>query len=136
MLQRNRRQTDDEGAALVEFGLVMPLFLSIVLAVVTAGLAMFARLQVSTAAQEGARVLYLGGTASEARAAALAATTGNVEVLVGATPQPGSWSCAGNPGTTVTVRMRRDPMSIEFVPLSGLTDIAVQVVGRGVTRCA
>ncbi len=132
MLQRNRRQTDDEGAALVEFGLVMPLFLGIVLGLVTAGLAMFARLQVSTAAQEGARAIYLGGTAAQARDAASAATTGTVEVLVGGSPVASSWSCTGNTGTTVTVQVTRPDMSIQWV----IASTPVAVVGRGVTRCA
>ncbi len=136
VMGRMRRDADDEGAALVEFGLIMPILLGIILGLVTAGLAMFARLQVTTAAEEGARVMYLGGTASQAQAAANAASTGDVQVLVdGANVLAGtpSWSCndAGNSNKTVAVVMTRAPMSIQFV----IASVPVGVEGRGVTRC-
>lgn len=131
------RRSGDDGAALIEFGIMLPVLLGIFLGIVTAGLAFFARLQVTTAAQEGARVLYTGGTASEAVSAAQVAAAGTavVERLDGSTwvAVPSTWRCpsVGNP--RVRVVMNRSDMFIRFIIAP---EIPVPVHGRGVTTCA
>ncbi len=128
-----RKASGDEGAALIELGIMLPVLFGIFLGIVTAGLAFFARLQVTTAAQEGARVLYTGGTADQAQAAAAAATTGTTEVRVNGSVVGGSWKCPSTGGPyVVEVRTSRAGMSINFIAAS----VPVDVQGRGVTRCA
>ncbi len=141
MFARLRRHPADTGASLVEFGLILPLFFGILLGCVTGGLAMFARLQTTTAAEEGARAIYVGRAVSDGRAAATAAlnspnpaTTHTVQVTVNGSAVADSWRCtdAGNSGKTVTVLVTRPNMAIQWLIAS--TPVAVR--GRAVTRCA
>lgn len=116
--------TDREsGAVVVELALVVPLLVGLFLGVVTTGLAFFARLQMTSAAQEGARVLYLGGSTGQASAAASAASAGTVAVS-------GGCATAGDTGSTRTVTLTRS-MPIRY--LVGTT--TVTVTARAVTRC-
>ena len=141
MSARLRRRPADAGAALVEFALILPLFVGIFLGCLTGGLALFSRLQATTAAEEGARAIYVGGTKTQALSAATAAldspspsTTHTVQLTVDGAAVPSGWRCtdAGNSGKTVTVRVIRLGMKIQWLVTS--TPVAVQ--GRGVTRCA
>ncbi len=141
MLARLRRQPAAAGASLVEFGLILPIFFGILLGCVTAGLAMFSRLQVTTAAEEGARAIYVGSTSAQALAAATAAvdapnpaTTHTFQLTVNGAPVASTWRCtdAGNAGKTVAVRVERLGMSIQWLVAS----TPVTVAGRAVTRCA
>lgn len=82
-----RRLRADAGAATVEFALIAPLFFMLVAGVLTFGRALHTQLELSTGAQEGARVLFTGGTDAQARDAVVAAaavtpalTTGDVAV--------------------------------------------------------
>lgn len=120
-----RRPAGDAGSALVEFGLVVPLFLGLIVGLATSALAFFTQHQLSTAAQEGARVMYLAGTSTQATNAVLAAA-GNPAPTVNVS------ASACTPGTTVTVTASR-PAAIQlvFFPTLNLT-----VTGRGVVRCA
>ncbi len=114
----------ERGSATVEFGLVVPLFLAMVMGLVTTAFVFFTQHQLSTAAQEGARVMYLGGNS--------AAATNATSVAAGSpTPTISVSHSACSNGTTVTVTASR-PASIQliFFPAIDLT-----VVGKGVVRC-
>ncbi len=129
----NRRiAAQDRGAATIELALVMPVFVGVIVGLVTSSLAVFAQLQLNTAAEEGARVMYLGGTVSQAASAteAAAGTTPCISVGTTGTCLPGAWTCTGNTGSTVAVRTER-VMTIQW--LAGSTDVTAR--GRGVTRC-
>jgi Flp pilus assembly protein TadG len=54
-LRRRRREDDESGAALVEFALVFPLLVVMLLGIVTGGLAYNQKLQMTHAVREGAR---------------------------------------------------------------------------------
>ncbi len=142
-----RRSTDsssDRGAALVEFGLLVPVFLGLFIGIVTTGLAFFARLNMTSAAQEAARVLYFQGTTDAARQAALGVAPapspeppGYFQVHVGTnavtgpwTPVPSTgWKCT-TAGTYVRVTMTR-PMPINLlVPVT-----TINARARAVTPC-
>lgn len=130
MTLQRRRPSGEAGAAIVEFALVLPVFFGIFLGIVTTGLAFFGRLQMTTAAQEGARVVYLGGTASTATGAATAAATGSVSVHVnGSGAVAASWKCT-TAGDVVEVRMSR-PAQIRFL----IADHTVTMRAKAVTRC-
>jgi Flp pilus assembly protein TadG len=125
MLDGNR----DRGAALVEFGIVLLLFIGVFLGIVTTGLAFFARLQMTSAVQEAARVVYLDGTAAQALGAATAVYAQGSATISG--PVSGASTCKDNPGATVTVRMTRD-MPIQF--LLGNTTVLMQA--EATTQCS
>ncbi len=132
MTLQRRRPSGEAGAALIEFGLILPIFFGIFLGIVTTGLAFFGRLQMTTAAQEGARVIYLGGTAGTATTAANAAAAGTVSVFVNgsSTPAASSWKCTTT-GTKVEVRMTRDA-TIRYL----IANQTVTLQAKAVTRCA
>ncbi len=137
--------SDDRGATVVEFGLILPFFLGILLALFTGGLAYFARLELSTAAQEGARVLYLDpglpanaataiDTAKQAvvDAAHVNPSVAKSEVLIEWNPARTSTQPACPTGSTVTVSVTRaDTYGIHWI----LDSLPVSVRGVAVTRC-
>jgi len=104
---------DDRGTAAIEFGLVLPLLVVILVGIIDYGNVYFTRLAMTNAAREGARV---GVTKNEADAqgAAVAATNAylaqaGIDADVASTAPSQS-----NPTVTVTVTM--DP----YEPLIGL----------------
>lgn len=52
---RVKRRADDRGAALVEFALILPLLMALILGMVTSGIAFNQEMQLTHAAREGAR---------------------------------------------------------------------------------
>jgi Flp pilus assembly protein TadG len=124
------KRKPDDGAAMVEFGLVMLPLMGVLLGVVTAGLAYFTGLQLDTAAQEGARVMYIGGSNAQAREAVIDATNFSPALAAGDVVITGTCTPAATPPATVTVTALR---TVEVNWLFGTTDIDLE--GRGVTRC-
>jgi len=61
-IKRTRRLRDDDGNAVVEFALVTPILLIVVLAVVQVILALHVRSTLTAAAAEGARAAALAGS--------------------------------------------------------------------------
>lgn len=111
MFQAFRR--DDRGTAAIEFGLVLPLLVVILVGIIDYGNVYFTRLAMTNAAREGARV---GVTKNEtdAQGAALAATNAYLaQAGIDADVQSTAPS-QSNPTVTVTVTM--DP----YEPLIGL----------------
>jgi Flp pilus assembly protein TadG len=142
VLARIRRHPTDRGAALVEFGLILPLFLGIVLGCVTAGLALFSRIEAATAAQEGARAMFVGASVADAAAATRRAVdspdfgaTHELAVTVnGAGVSPTSslkCSGAGYSGTPVVVTVTRKDVKIHWLVAS----TPVTVTGKAVVTC-
>jgi Flp pilus assembly protein TadG len=122
----------DRGAATVEFALVMPLLLVLVLGIAEFGRAYNIQTTISGAAREGVRVMALQNSASEARtatvsAAAPAVTLTSGQILVSPScPAPGTGSTAR---ATVTVNY-----TMTFVTdLFGAAPL--NLTGKGVMRC-
>jgi hypothetical protein len=61
---RRGGRLDDRGSAVVEFAVVVPLLVLVVLAVVQVGLALHVRATIQSAAAEGARVAAISGPAT------------------------------------------------------------------------
>jgi Flp pilus assembly protein TadG len=125
--RRPANPDNEAGAAMVEFAIIAPLFFMLVFGILTFGRGLHTQLELSTAAQEGARVMFVGGTEGEARDAAVAAaaitpalTTGEVSV----TPA----SCTT--GTELRVVAIR-PVELSWIVAS----TTLTVSGRGVIRC-
>ena len=117
---------DECGAAAVEFALVLPLLLLLLCGVIDFGRAYNARITLSHAAREAARVWALGGTAAETTARAQATATGLTGVTASTT------ACTFGQPTTVTVTASfgfATPLIADLAP--GLTSLS----SEGVMRC-
>jgi len=64
-----RRRNGDEGAAAVEFALVLPILVVLLFGIIEFGMVFDAQLQVTHAAREGARMASVGGNVASAVAA-------------------------------------------------------------------
>lgn len=120
-----RRLRSQQGAAVVEFALVLPILLLFVFGIVEFGRAYNAQLTLTHAAREGVRVRALGGTTAATTTATQNAAvpyTG-VSVAVGA--------CT--PGSATQVTATR-PFQWIFMP-PGLSFSNYTQVGTGVMRC-
>jgi Flp pilus assembly protein TadG len=118
---RRRRPELDEGSAIVEFVVVVPVLLLVVLAVVQIGLALHVRATLASAAAEGARVaaVYGGdGAAGVRRTRDILATTVAGDVVESVTARP--VSAGGLTTVDVVVQAR--------LPLVGLLGPEVLVV--------
>jgi Flp pilus assembly protein TadG len=103
--------TRDRGAAVLEFVLVVPIVLTLLVGLIDFGRAYSMQVQMHGAAREGARTLSLGRSTSEAAAAARAAAPGMTITTVSTT------ACAGS-GSTATVTVGATyTFSIPFVPI-------------------
>jgi Flp pilus assembly protein TadG len=125
----SRAPAPDRGAAAVEFALVAPLLLVLLLGIVEFGRAYGVEAALSQAAREGARALALGEPAAAARASARAAAPSLTLVDADIAVTPGT--CLGTAASTtatVTVTQR-------FVFLSGLFGNALTLTGRSAMRC-
>lgn len=123
------RMRDDDGAAAVEFALVLPILVLMVFGIFEFGRAYNIQIQLSGAAREGVRVMAIENDAAAARDATIAAAPSLNPALapgeVGVSPT----TCSS--GDTVTVTAGRD---VTYnIPLFGSATINLQ--GTGVMRC-
>jgi Flp pilus assembly protein TadG len=89
---RNRER--DRGAVAVEFALILPVFLVLLVGMVDFGFAFNAKIALTQAAREGARVVALGGNEGEARTRVNLALTNEGRLLTAATE---AQECPVNP---------------------------------------
>jgi Flp pilus assembly protein TadG len=121
-----REHDADQGAAAVEFALVVPLLVLLVVAIFEFGRAYHTQIALTAAAREGARVMAVTNRSSDAvsatRAAAptLSISDGQVQV----SPS----SCT--PGSNVTVRV-----TYPLAMLTGLLGGGFTLNGHAVMRC-
>ena len=128
-----RRLRSERGATAVEFGLVIPILLVLVLGIVEFGHAFQVQGTLSAAAREGARVMALQNDPAAARTAVRDASptldpaVTNAQITV--TPQTG---CPMTSTTTQNVRVTVD------YPMPFLTDFfgaRIDLTGTAVMRC-
>lgn len=99
----NRRQSRDRGAAAVEFALVLPLLLLILLGIFEFGRLFNIQLILSNSAREAARVMAIEDDVATAQLAGVAGAAGALNPDLSTDDidiDPGS--CEDNPGTAVT----------------------------------
>jgi Flp pilus assembly protein TadG len=109
------RQHRSRGQALVEFSLILPIFLVMLMGVVDVGRAIWAQSSLAAAAREGARFAIVhGGTANNTCPVGTAASTANVPLASSSCPYPSpskqairdavtAMATAGGTSLTVTV---------------------------------
>lgn len=117
----------ERGAVAVEFALLAPVLIMLVLGIMEFSRAYNVQLLLSTAAREGVRVMAINNDATAARAAAKSAATGLQPVLVDADIIVAPAGCTIGGQTTVTITYT----------LSTLTGIAgpFPLQGKGVMLC-
>jgi Flp pilus assembly protein TadG len=132
-----KRMKSERGAAAVEFALVLPLLLLLLLGIVEFGRVYNAQMQLTAAARDSARVMTIGNpaaSAAEARAAAVASAPAlspriaPEQVAISVSPSA-TGVCA--PGSVATVTIRY-PLSF----LSGIFGAGITLTGKGVMQCS
>jgi Flp pilus assembly protein TadG len=120
-----RKSGNERGAVAVEFALVAPILLLIVVAIVE--FAFFFNLQISVtqAAREAARTMAVTNSTAKAQSAAVAGAPS-----INLAPGNVSLSGACSPGATVTATV-----TFNSPTLTGLFTPSLSVVGKGAMRC-
>ncbi len=124
-----RRLRSEHGAAAVEFALLLPVLLVLILGIVEFGRAFQVQATLAAAAREGVRVMALENDAAAAREAVRSAsTTLNPAVTDGdiaVTPE----SCATTAGDATVTITYSQPF------LTGLFGDGIDLTAKGVMRC-
>jgi Flp pilus assembly protein TadG len=124
-----RNRQDDRGAAAVEFALVAPLLLLMVLGIAEFGRAFHIQASLSQAAREGVRVMALQNNPAGAVAATQAAAP--TLTLTNITVSPSNCVASGlTPAATATVTV-----TYSFTFISTLFGSGMTLTGQGVMRC-
>jgi Flp pilus assembly protein TadG len=119
----------DRGAAVVEFALVVPLLIVLVMGIAEFGHAFFGQATMAGAAREGARSLALGDSAAVASARAQTAMSG-----IGSSSSP-------PPVFTPVACLTTNPVNATFTitwnmpTITGMFGSTFNLRGEGVMRC-
>lgn len=122
---------NDRGAAAVEFALLLPLLVALVMGVAEFGRAYHTQTVLSAAARDGVRVMALQNDPADARAMAKASAAPLVTLMdgdIGVTPT----SCATTTGVaeTATVTITQE-LNLMLFP----EQFTVTLTGQGTMRC-
>ena len=121
-LVREKKGKGEVGQAMVEFALVLPIFLVVVFAIVDFGMGFNAWITVSNASREGARIGVVGANSAtitakvQSTASSLKDTSTNLHVTVTNASDQG-----GDPGESVKVAVEYDYHLI--TPLSNIMGV-------------
>lgn len=123
-----KKLRNESGAAAVEFALVVPLLLLLLLGIVEFGRVFNAQMQVTAAAREGVRVMAIQKQVDASIATAVAGAPGLSPALASGQVSIMPGSCTTNIDATVTVTY-----SLDLV--AGLFGKSIPLTGRAVMRC-
>lgn len=118
----------ERGSVAVEFALVLPILIAVLLGIMEFGRAYNAQITVTAAAREGARVMSIQGAPAAARNAVLAASPALNPQLTNDQVQVSPATCVSGTNVTVTVTYR-----LKFI--TGFLADGVNLTGKGVMRC-
>ena len=115
-LIRKRKEKGEKGQALVEFALLVPIFLILLFAIVDFGMGFHSWITVTNSAREGARIGAVQASTAEIEARVKATSDlinedANMTVTVGCGPSsdpPPTGTCPSQPGESVVVRVDYD----------------------------
>jgi Flp pilus assembly protein TadG len=125
-----RIRPSERGAAAVEFALILPVFVLLIMGMLEFSRAYNAQISISNAAREGARVMAIHDDAATARSAAIDAAVSLNPALAAGDIAITPASCAGAVDGTVEVSIDYD------LPLmTGFFGITLPISGVGVMLC-
>lgn len=130
----------DDGAAAVEFALVLPILLLLVFGIVDFGLAYQAKVELAHAAREGVRtyVLTQDATKAEARTREAAAMLDGSDITVTATGCAGTADFGDSATVTATYQfsyLTPLPSLVAALPGAGDLSSPITISEDGVMRC-
>ena len=127
---RSRFSSEERGAAAIEFALVLPILLILILGIFEFGRVFSIQVSLSNAAREGARVMAIQDDQTAARSAAIAAAPGVTPAIGSGQIDISPASCAGVENGTVQVKI-----SYSVDMMTGLFGASLPLEGRGVMVC-
>ena len=123
---------NERGAAAVEFALVVPLLVLLLVGIAEIGRAYYLQTTLSGAAREGVRVMALSNDAGQARTAArnAASTLALTDAQINVAPLTGACvsTATSQPNATVTI-------SYSMTFATQLIGTTLNLQGKGVMRC-
>ncbi len=125
---KTRQSTSEEGAAAVEFALVLPVLLLLLLGLVEFSLVFNSQISLTNAAREGARVMAIQNDPGAARTAAINAAPGVNPAITAANIAIAPADCGAGDTVTVTINYNADLVTGFFGDVLGLR-------GQGVMLC-
>jgi Flp pilus assembly protein TadG len=126
---KSKSESESErGAVAVEFALLLPILVALLLGIMEFGLAYNAQITVTGAAREGARTMAVENDPAAARRAARAAARALDPALADGQIAIGPASCAAGGTATVVITYQLDSMTGFFGP-------GVALTGRAAMRC-
>ncbi len=125
----NKRR--DRGAAAVEFALVLPILVALLLGIIEFGYGMYVQATISGAAREGARTLAISNSTASAQQAASRAALPAV-VLQASEISADSSQCSATPDPSAAVTVK---ISYPYSGIAGLLPSGIKISGTGVMRC-
>lgn len=123
-----KKPASERGAAAVEFALILPVLVSLLIGIVEFGRAYNAQITLTAAAREGARVMAIQKNTTATQDAVKAASPSLNPQLTNSQIQVSPATCAAGTNTTVTISYRLD-----F--LTGFLVSGVDLTGKAVMRC-
>ncbi|MCU1530492.1 MAG: TadE family protein [Arthrobacter sp.] len=123
-----KQPRNETGAAAVEFALIVPLLLLLLLGIVEFGRVFNAQMQVTAAAREAVRVMAIQKQADLSITTAIVGAPGLNPALTADQVSVASGSCTTSTDATVTVTY-----SLKLV--AGLFGQSIPLTGRAVMRC-
>jgi hypothetical protein len=120
LFRKNRKAEGERGQALVEFSLIIPIFLLLVFAIVDFGMGLYSWITVTNAAREGARIGTVGADTAtiKARVRDTAGNLDNENLTVDVT---NAVDDGGDPGESVSVHV--DYQYHLITPVSSILNI-------------
>ena len=121
----------DRGAAAVEFALVLPVLVALLLGIIEFGYAMYVQATIAGAAREGARALAINtSSTASAQSVAMQAALPAVTLNSSEISADSSLCSTANPSAAVTVKI-----NYPYSGIAGLLPHSITITGTGVMRC-
>ncbi|MFD1214474.1 TadE/TadG family type IV pilus assembly protein [Arthrobacter sp. GCM10027362] len=123
-----RKAESERGAVAVEFALILPILVALLLGIMEFGLAYNAQITVTGAAREGARAMAVENNPDAARRAARAAAAALDPALADGQIAISPAACAAGRTATVVITYELDSVTGFFGP-------GVKLTGKAAMRC-
>jgi Flp pilus assembly protein TadG len=127
-MKRFRRGVSDRGAAAVEFALVLPVLILLIVGLVEFARVFNIQISLTNAAREGARTMAIENDPAMARSAVIAAAPSISPAVAAGQIAVSPANCGAGGTVTVTITYPVDLMT-------GFFGVSMPLTGTGVMRC-